>query len=114
MNHPPRNFFTKPKISLTVQRPKILLDGYPMRPKTLGERIKKKRMDMGLFQKDVARIVGVSTDTITNWEKGRTKPCRRNTRKIDLFLEASVPPIQYVIDNKHATESLEYLTESGN
>ena len=26
----------------------------------MGERIKKKRMDMGLFQKDVARNVGVA------------------------------------------------------
>ena len=81
------NFFTKPKISLTVQRPKTFPVGYPLKPKTLGERIKKKRMDMGLFQKDVARIMGVSTDTIANWEKGWTKPCRKNVSKIGLFLE---------------------------
>jgi DNA-binding XRE family transcriptional regulator len=80
------NFFTKPKIKLTVQRPKIVPDGYPLRPKTLGDRIKKKRMDMGLFQKDVARIIGVSTDTITNWEKGWTEPGRRNICKIEPFL----------------------------
>jgi len=80
------NFFTKPKINLTIQRPKTMPDGYPLRPKTLGEHIKKKRMDMGLYQKDVARIIGVSTDTITNWEKGRTKPCRKNTSKIEQFL----------------------------
>ncbi|MFX0066100.1 MAG: helix-turn-helix domain-containing protein [Candidatus Hermodarchaeota archaeon] len=76
------NFFAKPKINLTIQRPKILPDGYPIRPKTLGERIKKKRMDMGLFQKDIARIIGVSTDTVTNWEKGRTKPCRKTLVKL--------------------------------
>jgi DNA-binding transcriptional regulator YiaG len=81
------NFFTKPKIILTVQRPKTLPDGYPSRPKTLGERIKKERMDLELFQKDVARMIGVSADTITNWEKGRTKPCRRYISEIKLFLE---------------------------
>ncbi len=81
------NFFTKPKINLTVQRPKTLPDGYPLRPKTLGERIKKKRMDMGLYQKDVARIIGVSTDTITLWEKGRTKPTKDNMLQIQQFLE---------------------------
>ena len=52
----------------------------------LGERLKKKRMDMGLFQKDVARMIGVSTDTITNWEKGRTKPCRNSELKSEQFL----------------------------
>jgi DNA-binding XRE family transcriptional regulator len=79
--------FSKPKINLIVHRPKLPPKGYPKKPKSLGERIKKKRMDMGLFQKDVAKIIGVSTDTIINWEKGRTKPCRKNTRKIGLFLE---------------------------
>ena len=53
---------------------------------------------MGMYQKDIARIIEVSTDTITNWEKGRTKPCRKNTRKIELFLEASAPPLQDAID----------------
>jgi len=81
------NFFTKPKIKLTVQRPKTLPDGYPLRPKTLGDRIKKKRMDMGLFQRDVARIIGVSVDTITNWEKGRTRPSRYSMLKIHQFLK---------------------------
>jgi len=46
---------------------------------------------VGLYQRDVVRIIGVSNDTITNWEKGRTKPCGKNTRKIELFLEAPTP-----------------------
>jgi len=78
------------KISLAIHRPKFLPIGYPKRPITLGERIKKKRMDMGLFQRDVARIIGVSTDTVTNWEKGRTKPCRGNLRKIQEFLSTKI------------------------
>jgi len=44
-------------------------------------------MDMGLFQKNVAKIIGVSTDTITNWEKGRTKPSLKNLGKIMQFLK---------------------------
>jgi len=42
---------------------------------------------MGLFQKDVARIVGVTPDTITLWEKGRTRPGKKNLRRIEEFLE---------------------------
>jgi DNA-binding transcriptional regulator YiaG len=80
-------FNLKSKIRITAKKLLTLPDGYPLRPKTLGERIKKKRMDMGLFQKDVARMIGGSTDTITNWEKGRTKPTRHNTLKVQQFLE---------------------------
>ena len=43
-------------------------------------------MDLGLFQKDVARFVGVATDTVTLWEKGRTKPSKIHLRKIEKFL----------------------------
>jgi len=44
-------------------------------------------MDFGLFQKDVAKFVGVATDTVTLWEKGRTKPSEGNLRKILKFLK---------------------------
>ncbi len=44
-------------------------------------------MDLGLVQKDVARFVGVATDTVTLWEKDRTKPSKRNSRKIGKFLK---------------------------
>lgn len=42
---------------------------------------------MELFQKDIAQIIGVSTDTVTNWEKGRTKPSLKNLDKIMQFLK---------------------------
>lgn len=57
---------------------------------------------MGMYQKDIARIIEVSTDSITNWEKGRTKPYRKNVSKIELFLETSSPTFQDAIDNKQA------------
>jgi len=44
-------------------------------------------MDMGLFQKDIAKIIGVSTDTITYWEKGRTHPIKQNLEKVMNFLK---------------------------
>jgi len=48
--------------------------GYPAFPKTIGEHIRKRRMDLGLFQKDVAEIVDTSIDCITFWENGRSQP----------------------------------------
>jgi DNA-binding XRE family transcriptional regulator len=40
----------------------------------LGERIQKWRLEQGLFQKDLAKMIGVAEMTIVNSEKGRTKP----------------------------------------
>ena len=44
-------------------------------------------MDLGLFQKDVAGFVGVATDTVTLWEKGRKEPSRRYLKRIEQFLK---------------------------
>jgi DNA-binding transcriptional regulator YiaG len=80
-------FFTKPKLKLTVKRPKKYPKGYPIKPKTIAEKIRKHRMDLGLFQKDVAEFVGVSTDTVTLWEKGRKEPSKRYLKRIEQFLK---------------------------
>jgi len=50
--------------------------------RTLGERIKKWRVEQGLFQVDLAKRIGVSEMTIVNWEKGRTKPTEKNLGRI--------------------------------
>ena len=61
---------------------------YPKNPKTLGERIRKARMDKGLLIRELASQIGVTEDTVINWEirgiKSRDKVYKR-LRKI-LFL----------------------------
>jgi len=47
---------------------------YPSEPVTIGEHIRKKRMDLKLLQSDVARIIKVSEDCITYWENNRSIP----------------------------------------
>jgi len=59
---------------------------YPKHLKALGNHIRAKRLDLGLLQKDVAGIIGVTTDTITNWEKGRNQPMHWHYLKINKFL----------------------------
>jgi DNA-binding XRE family transcriptional regulator len=58
----------------------------------LGERIKKWRLEQGLFQVDLAKRIGVDEMTIVNWEKEKTKPTKRNLPKIKKILEIE-PPI---------------------
>jgi len=60
--------------------------GYPTFPETLGQHIRKRRMDLGLFQKDVAEIVGTSIDCITFWENGRSQPQIHFFPKVISFL----------------------------
>lgn len=47
---------------------------YPENPVSIGDHIRKKRIELKLHQKDVAKICGVTEDSITNWEKNRSKP----------------------------------------
>ena len=83
-------FSTNPKLNLTIKRSEKHPKGYPARPRALGEKIRKHRMDLGLFQKDVAEFVGVKTDTVTLWKKDKTKPSKENLRKIKEFLSIKV------------------------
>ena len=53
---------------------------------TLGDHLRKKRLDLGLLQKDVAQRLGVETDSVTNWEKGRTSPRLQLMPRIIEFL----------------------------
>ena len=59
---------------------------YPDR--TLAERIKKWRLEHGLFQKDLAKMIGVNEMTIVNWEKGRALPSEKNIEGIKEILGA--------------------------
>jgi ribosome-binding protein aMBF1 (putative translation factor) len=54
---------------------------------TYGERIKKWRLEQGIIQKDLAKLIGVDEMTINNWERGKTKPAQVNLKKIEEILD---------------------------
>ncbi|WP_298939156.1 helix-turn-helix transcriptional regulator [uncultured Dysgonomonas sp.] len=43
-------------------------------PQFIGERLKKRRLQLRLPQADVAKILDVCEDSITGWENGRSAP----------------------------------------
>lgn len=49
-------------------------DGYPAEVCTLGDHIRKHRMDNFLSQPDVAKLLHVSADTVMYWETNRFEP----------------------------------------
>jgi transcriptional regulator with XRE-family HTH domain len=55
-------------------------------PRTLGEHIRKRRLDLALTQKQVAERLGVNPWTVLNWEKGHTEPPIESIPSIVRFL----------------------------
>ncbi len=47
-------------------------------------------MDNRLMQSEVANIIGVSEDSILNWEHGRTNPSKKNLEIINEFVTVSL------------------------
>jgi DNA-binding transcriptional regulator YiaG len=61
---------------------------YPDTPKTLGEHLRKKRIDMHLSMTQLAQILGFAiTDTaIEKWEKNQNRPTSHHRELIVGFL----------------------------
>ena len=59
-------------LHLRIQRP--LSRAHPKALKTLGDHIRKRRLDLQLLQSDVAQRLGVTESCIWNWENSATAP----------------------------------------
>lgn len=47
---------------------------YDFEPISVGDHIRKRGLQLELFQREVAQRLGVDPWTVLNWEKGRTEP----------------------------------------
>jgi len=52
----------------------------------LGKHIRKRRLELGLTQKEVGEFFGVSEETIYNWESGKKQPDLKLMPKVIKFL----------------------------
>jgi DNA-binding transcriptional regulator YiaG len=71
-------------IVLKTKKPKD--SAYPTEIRTIGDRLRARRMDLGLHQKEVAVRIGVSEDSVCYWEKNRVEPCQQMKEKIMKFI----------------------------
>ena len=83
-SHRDRGSLLKCHVTLVAKIPPSR--AYPVSLTTPGDHIRKKRLDLRLLQKDVAKTLGVDTTTINNWERNRCHPKLYLTPKIDQFL----------------------------
>jgi DNA-binding XRE family transcriptional regulator len=79
----PRN--TQHLCHLTLRAPKPKNSAYLAVLITLGDRLRARRLDLGLYQKDVAAIIGVTVDPICYWENNRVRPSPRLRSMINHF-----------------------------
>ena len=75
--------------TLTAKKPSE--KPYPRELVTLGDHLRKRRLDLNLLQRDVAVLLDVDTTTITNWENGRCGPTLRLIPRIVDFLGTEPP-----------------------
>ena len=62
------------------------LGKYPRKLKTVGDHIRKHRLDLGLGQQEVSRIIGVTRAMISAWEMKPVEPAMKHIPKIIEFL----------------------------
>ena len=60
--------FTRISLKSLIPKP------YDFTPISVGDHIRKKRLQLGLFQREVAQQLGVNPWTIMNWERSHTEP----------------------------------------
>jgi transcriptional regulator with XRE-family HTH domain len=55
-------------------------------PKTLGEHVRKQRLERHLLQSQLANLLGVDRISVQNWERGIYRPSPRVVEKVIEFL----------------------------
>lgn len=73
MNRDARPFYKYPEAPSPIHKIETPLKIQPPEevveePVTLGDHLRRRRLKLGLYQKDVAIQIGVTTSTIWNWE----------------------------------------------
>ena len=73
-------------VNLTLRCKRPINPAYPTNLNTLGDHLRKVRLDRGLSQPQVAKLLKVTTDTVTGWELNRHQPPARLAKGIIKFL----------------------------
>jgi predicted transcriptional regulator len=72
-------------VAIRAEKPKD--SAYPSVLKTVGDRLRARRLDLGLYQKDVAKLLGVDECSVWNWENNQKEAGRKSMSRITAFLD---------------------------
>lgn len=73
-------------VNLTLKCKRPINPAYPKRLESLGDHLRAARLNNGLSQPEVAKILKVTPDTVTGWEVNRHQPPARLAKRIIQFL----------------------------
>ena len=79
-------FEIRTKRSLVSPHWWALKGGVKMHPKTIGEHLKKRRLELGWGQQQVAEATGFTWLSVSNWERGVYRPTKQAMIPIIAFL----------------------------
>jgi transcriptional regulator with XRE-family HTH domain len=68
------------------------MHNYPRFPRSLSEHVRKRRLDLGLGQREAAAQIGVNVETLKFWERGVHKPAIGIIPKVVEFLGTNPLP----------------------
>lgn len=71
----------------------VIHPDYPQNPRSLGQKLRKIRLDLRLQISQVAEATGTSEKTITNWERYGMTPSPRLLEGIREFYRAQGHPL---------------------
>ena len=84
-------------------------------PKTLGELIRKCRLNKDLYAKTLAMMLGVDKMTITSWEKRKSTPSRKYLLLLKETLD--IPPSEFAkylgVVSPRLKSILDYIIDRG-
>jgi transcriptional regulator with XRE-family HTH domain len=63
----------------------------------IGKKIFDARIEKGINQSELSRMVGINRVNVSNWENGKSIPDSKNIEKLSIVLEK---PIESFFDNK--------------
>ena len=75
-----------PICQITLKASKPNEKPYPKQLITIGDYIKKRRLDLNFTQRDIAKLIGVKEESVYNWENNRSNPKVYLLPKITEFL----------------------------
>ena len=65
--------------------------------------LKAARMNKGYDQNTAAELIGISPDTLSNYERGKTFPDVITIKKIEEVYEVKYDDINFLLDNYEKT-----------
>jgi len=79
-------------LRLRGRRPRVFPRGYPFAPNTLGQRIRQRRMDLGLTQQTLALQLGCWYQSVARWERDLSEPLAASWPAIEALLGVGLVP----------------------